>query len=94
MNNSRRTPGRDRAAALKIGFAAVSLIGMAACKSTFNDIIAVSPGDRVSETVLFNDPNQAALLTSSAQGQFECSYGDYVLTKIGKVFPQLKRAVL
>ena len=64
----------------KLGLACALLIGASACKSTFHDIIAVDPADRVSETVLFNDPNQAALLASSAQGQLECSYSDYVLT--------------
>jgi hypothetical protein len=64
----------------KFGLVCAVLIGATACKSTFSDIIAVDPADRVSEPVLFNDPNQATLLTSSAQGQFECAYADYVLT--------------
>src|SRR5262249_30259953 len=50
------------------------------CKSTFNDIIAVDPQDRVSENVLFDDPAQAALLTSSVQAQFECAFGTYILS--------------
>ncbi len=51
-----------------------------ACKSTFDDIIAVDPQDRVSEPALFDDPAQAALLTSSVQAQFECALGTYILS--------------
>ncbi len=51
----------------------------AACEETFNDIISVDPADRVAEGVLFDDPNQASLLTSSVQAQFECALGSYAL---------------
>ncbi len=61
-----------------LALAGALLIG-SGCKSTFDDIIAVDPQDRVSEPVLFDDPAQAALLTSSAQGQFECALGTYIL---------------
>jgi len=60
--------------------AALVLASLAsACSDTFDEIIGVDPADRVSESVLFGDPNQAALLTASVQAQFECAYGAYAL---------------
>src|SRR5262249_8095507 len=65
---------------LRLALACGALLAASACKSTFNDIIAVDPQDRVSENVLFDDPAQAALLTSSVQAQFECAFGTYILS--------------
>jgi hypothetical protein len=56
------------------------LLLTSACKSTFNDIIGVDPQDRVSEPVLFDDPNQAGLLTNSVQSQFECALSAYAFS--------------
>lgn len=67
---------RRHVQALALGAALLST----ACKSTFDDIIAVDPQDRVSEPALFGDPAQAALLTSSVQAQFECALGTYILS--------------
>ena len=50
-----------------------------ACEDLLNDVITVDPADRVAEGVLFDDPNQAGLLTSSVIAQFECSLGSYAL---------------
>jgi hypothetical protein len=45
---------------------------------SLDEIIQVDPFDRVSEPVIFDDPNQAALLTSSVQAQFECALSSHV----------------
>ena len=73
-----RTPG-PRRRRLHLAAACGALLSAAACKSTFNDIIAVDPQDRVSESALFGDPAQAGLLTTSVQAQLECSLGTYTL---------------
>lgn len=68
-----------RARRLGLALAAGALLLTSACQSTFDSIIGVDPQDRVSESVLFDDPAQAALLVSSVQGQFECALGTYIL---------------
>jgi hypothetical protein len=78
MSTSTATTRRSRRNLLTFVLGAV-LLG-SACKSTFDEIIAVDPQDRVSEPVLFDDPAQASLLTSSVQGQFECALGTYILS--------------
>jgi hypothetical protein len=80
MSNARQagTSNRSRRHLVTLMLGATLLAS--ACKSTFDEIIAVDPQDRVSEPVLFDDPAQAALLVSSVQGQFECALGTYILS--------------
>ena len=59
--------------------ASAAFLVAGACADSLDNIISVDPFDRVSEEVLFNDPNQAALLVTSVQAQFECALGSYAL---------------
>lgn len=54
-------------------------MALSATACSLDEIIGVDPADRVAEPVIFDDPNQAALLTTSVQAQFECSFGSYAL---------------
>ncbi|MEO8451435.1 MAG: RagB/SusD family nutrient uptake outer membrane protein [Gemmatimonadota bacterium] len=80
MSTSRTVRHRPRRGGPGLAAACAGLLLASACKSTFNDIIAVDPADRVSESALFGDPAQAGLLVSSVQAQFECALGTYAVS--------------
>jgi len=73
-----------------IGTVTLLTIGTAACADTLDRLIAVDIPDRILEATL-EDPAQASLLVRSAQTNFECAFGSYVVA-LGLVTDELDDA--